>query len=53
MLELIATLCSGVFFGAALYISVGQHPAALEAGDGQRIGPERPLSISEQTDQTI
>ena len=28
----VATLCAGVFFGAAVYISVGQHPAALAAG---------------------
>src|ERR1700756_5025955 len=31
--ELIATLCCGVFFGAALYISLVQHPAALETGN--------------------
>lgn len=30
--ESIATLACGVFFGAALYISVVQHPAMLEAG---------------------
>ena len=28
----IAVFCSGVFFGAALYIAVAQHPAALEIG---------------------
>jgi uncharacterized membrane protein len=28
----LVTLCSAVFFGAALYISSVQHPAALEAG---------------------
>lgn len=28
----LATLCAGVFFGAAAYISVGQHPAALATG---------------------
>ena len=27
------TFCCGVFFGAALYISVVQHPAALETGN--------------------
>jgi hypothetical protein len=32
MAELVAVFCSGVFFGAALYITVAQHPAALEAG---------------------
>lgn len=30
--ELVALFCSGTFFGAALYISLAQHPAALEAG---------------------
>lgn len=30
--KLLATLCCGVFFGAAIYISLVQHPAALEAG---------------------
>lgn len=32
MIEIIATLCSGTFFGAALYINVAQHPATLVAG---------------------
>ena len=32
MPEFIAVFCSGVFFGAALYITVVQHPATLEAG---------------------
>jgi hypothetical protein len=31
--KLIATFCCGVFFGAALYISLVQHPAALETGN--------------------
>ncbi len=31
--KLLATFCCGVFFGAALYISLVQHPAALEIGD--------------------
>ena len=31
--SLLATFCCGVFFGAALYISVVQHPAALETGN--------------------
>jgi len=31
--KLLATLCCGVFFGAALYISLVQHPAALETGN--------------------
>jgi hypothetical protein len=30
--KLLATFCCGVFFGAALYISLMQHPAALETG---------------------
>jgi len=29
---LVATFCCSVFFGAALYISLVQHPAALETG---------------------
>jgi hypothetical protein len=32
MLTLVATLCTGAFFGAALAISVVQHPAVLETG---------------------
>ncbi len=32
MIESIAVFATGVFFGAALYISVVQHPAALRAG---------------------
>ena len=32
--EFIATFCSGTFFGAAVYISLAQHPATLEAGPG-------------------
>jgi uncharacterized membrane protein len=30
--EALATLCCGIFFGAAVYISLVQHPAALETG---------------------
>jgi uncharacterized membrane protein len=30
--EVLATFCCGVFFGAAAYISLVQHPAALETG---------------------
>ena len=33
MFELLATACSGIFAGAAIYISVGQQPAAREVGD--------------------
>jgi hypothetical protein len=32
MSEVVAVFCSGVFFGAALYISLAQHPALLEVG---------------------
>jgi len=30
--KLLASFCCGVFFGAALYVSLVQHPAALETG---------------------
>jgi hypothetical protein len=33
LIKVLATFCCGVFFGAALYISVVQHPAALETGN--------------------
>lgn len=32
ILELLALFCCGTFFGAAVYISLAQHPAALQAG---------------------
>lgn len=32
VIQIIALFCCGTFFGAALYISLAQHPAALEAG---------------------
>ena len=32
MIQIIALFCCGTFFGAAIYISLAQHPAALEAG---------------------
>jgi hypothetical protein len=32
MAEFISVFCTGVFFGAALYISIAQHPATLDAG---------------------
>ncbi|WP_299948426.1 DUF1772 domain-containing protein [uncultured Microbulbifer sp.] len=32
IMVLIAIFCCGTFFGAALYISIAQHPAALETG---------------------
>ena len=31
--KLLATFCCGLFFGAALYISLVQHPAAVETGN--------------------
>ena len=32
LLQVIALFCAGTFFGAALYISLAQHPATLETG---------------------
>ncbi len=32
MIEILATLCAGTFFGAAVYINLAQHPATLETG---------------------
>ena len=32
IVEIIALFCCGTFYGAAVYISLAQHPAALEAG---------------------
>ena len=32
--SLIAIFSAGTFFGAAVYISIAQHPASLEAGAG-------------------
>ena len=31
--EVLAIFCGGLFFGAALYVSLVQHPAALETGN--------------------
>ena len=33
LIALVATFSCGVFFGASLYISIVQHPAALETGN--------------------
>ncbi|NKB77542.1 MAG: DUF1772 domain-containing protein [Gammaproteobacteria bacterium] len=32
MTEILATLCAGTFFGAAVYINLAQHPATMETG---------------------
>src|SRR5580765_7159876 len=32
LFELIATLCAGLFAGAAIYITLVEHPARLECG---------------------
>jgi hypothetical protein len=32
LLELLATLCAGLFAGAAIYITLVEHPARLECG---------------------
>jgi hypothetical protein len=32
LLELVATLCAGLFAGAAIYVSLVEHPARLESG---------------------
>ena len=32
LLELIATLCTGLFTGAAIYVNLVEHPARLETG---------------------
>ena len=32
IIQIIALFCCGTFFGAAVYISLAQHPATLEAG---------------------
>jgi hypothetical protein len=32
IVEIIALFCCGTFFGAAIYISIAQHPASLQAG---------------------
>jgi hypothetical protein len=33
MFELLATACSGIFAGAAVFISLVQHPAARQVGE--------------------
>ena len=34
MLTIVAAFCAGIFSGAAIFMTVVQHPAALEAGGG-------------------
>ena len=42
-IKLLATFCCGVFFGAALYVSLVQHPAALETGNDFAVRFFRPM----------
>jgi uncharacterized membrane protein len=42
LLELIATLCTGLFAGAAIYINVVEHPARLETGTAAAVKQFRP-----------
>ena len=42
LLELIATLCTGVFAGAALYVNLVEHPARLETGTALALRQWRP-----------
>ena len=39
VVHVVALLCAGIFTGAAVYISVVQHPAAREAGVGGLLFP--------------
>lgn len=40
--ELVAILCTGIFAGAAVYISVVEHPARLECGTALAVTEFRP-----------
>src|SRR6267154_3170310 len=42
VLELIATLCTGLFTGAAIYVNLVEHPARLEPGTAAAIKQWRP-----------
>ena len=42
LLDLIATLCSGLFAGAALYVNLVEHPARLETGTALALRQWRP-----------
>src|SRR2546430_514386 len=39
LLELIATLCTGLFTGAAIYVNLVEHPARLEPGTAAAAHP--------------
>ncbi|HTI53733.1 MAG TPA: DUF1772 domain-containing protein [Verrucomicrobiae bacterium] len=41
-LELLALLCTGLFAGAALYVSLVEHPVRLECGTAPAIAEFRP-----------
>ncbi len=42
VLELIATLCTGLFTGAALYVNLVEHPARVETGTAPAVKHWRP-----------
>ncbi len=42
VLELIATLCTGLFAGAAIYVNLVEHPARLETGTATAVKQWRP-----------
>ena len=42
LLELLATLCTGLFAGAAIYVNVAEHPARLECGTAAALRQWRP-----------
>ena len=42
LLELIATLCAGLFTGAAIYVNFVEHPARLETGTASAVKQWRP-----------
>src|SRR5260370_30462702 len=42
VLELIATLCTGLFTGAAIYVNLVEHPARLEPGPAAAVKQWRP-----------
>jgi uncharacterized membrane protein len=42
ILELIALLCAGLFAGAAVYVTIVEHPARLECGPAVALAEFRP-----------